>query len=218
MHNKPPETMISPAAMRIVRLLAGNSPLSVADLIKATRVTRTAVTEQLNELVAGGFVERATEEPTGRGRPRHLYGATNNALLFLFTGNQQRLVPAMWEAITHVGGDELKQKVLRRASRTMAKHYQDRVTGKTARKRLDQVAQLLREEGSMVDVEEDGDGQLVLRVRACQFYSMFEDSRSVCAVDHNILKLVLGTSVRHIASRHDGAPCCSFAIKLSDKK
>jgi len=213
-----PEIVISPAAMRIVRLLAGSSPLSVAELIEATGVTRTAVTEQLNELLAGGYVERATEEPTGWGRPRHLYRATNNALLFLFAGNQKLLVPAMWEAISHVGGDELKRKVLKRVSREMAKHYQDRVTGKTSRKRLTQLAQVLREEGSLVDVEDGGNGHLVMRVRACQFFSMFEDTRSVCTVDHNMLKLVLGVPVRRIGCRHDGAPCCSFAVKLSGKK
>jgi predicted ArsR family transcriptional regulator len=213
-----PEALISPAAMRIVRLLAGSSPMSVADLIDDTGVTRTAVTEQLNELLAGGYVERATEAPTGRGRPRHLYRATGSALAHLFAGNQRLLVPAMWDAITHIGGEELKRKVLNRVSRTMAKHYRDRIKGKTPRKRAAELAELLREEGSLVDVEDERNGQIVVRIRACQFYSMFEDTRSVCAVDQNVLRLVLGAPVRQVDCRHDGDACCSFAIRLSDKK
>ena len=63
---------VTPAGLRVVKLLVGNPPQSIADLMDATGVTRTAVTEQLNELVAAGFVERRTERVAGRGRPRHL--------------------------------------------------------------------------------------------------------------------------------------------------
>jgi len=37
-------TTVSPAAMRIVRLLVGSRPKTVAELIEGTGVTRTAVT------------------------------------------------------------------------------------------------------------------------------------------------------------------------------
>ena len=74
------DATVSAAGLRIVKLLVGNPPQTVSDLIDTTGVTRTAVTEQLNELVAAGFVERSTERLTGRGRPRHLYKATDAAL------------------------------------------------------------------------------------------------------------------------------------------
>ncbi|OHB84177.1 MAG: hypothetical protein A2V98_25250 [Planctomycetes bacterium RBG_16_64_12] len=204
--------------MRVVRLLVGHPPLSVADLIDATGVTRTAVTEQLNELVAAGFVERTTEEPTGRGRPRHLYTATNNALLLLFASNQQLLVPAMWEAITEIGGSSLKRKVLKRVSRKMAKHYKPRITGKTPEERLRQMSEVLSDEGSIVEIDEGSNGDLLMRKRACQFFSMFEQSRSVCCVDQEMLQLVVRAPLRRTTCRHDGDPCCSFAIKSSRGK
>lgn len=213
-----PEIVISPAAMRVVRLLVGNAPRSVADLIEATGVTRTAVTEQLNELVAAGFVGRTTEEPTGRGRPRHLYAATNNALLFLFASNQRLVVPAMWEAITEIGGNQLRRKVLARVSRKMAAHYKARITGKTPDERLRQMSDLLAEEGGVVEIDDGGNGELVMRKRSCQFFSMFEDSRSVCCVDQEMLRLVVRAPVRRTTCRHDGDSCCSFAIKSSRAK
>ncbi|MFH1919997.1 MAG: MarR family transcriptional regulator [Planctomycetota bacterium] len=213
-----PEIIISPAAMRVVRLLVGNPPQSVADLIEATRVTRTAVTEQLNELVAAGFVGRTTERPTGRGRPRHLYTATNNALLFLFVSNQQLVVPAMWEAITEIGGNQLKRKVLSRVSRKVANHYKARITGKTSDERLRQMSDLLTEEGSVVEIDDGGNGELVMRIRSCQFFSMFEETRSVCYVDQEMLRLIVRAPVRRTTCRHDGDPCCSFAIKSSRGK
>jgi predicted ArsR family transcriptional regulator len=212
-----PEAPVTQAGMRVVRLLVGKPPQSVADLIEATGVTRTAVTEQLNELLAGGFVERTTEQPDGRGRPRHLYRATNASLAFLFAGNQQLLVPALWEAIEEAGGEELKRKVLKRVSRKMAKHYKPRITGKTPRERLAQLADVLREEGCVVELDDRGNGQVVLRKRSCQFFSMFENTRSVCLVEHELLRSLLRTPIRQTASRHDGDVCCAFAIKLDAK-
>jgi len=212
------QTAVSPAGMRIIKLLVGNRPQSVAELIEATRVTRTAVTEQLNELAAAGYVERTTEEPSGRGRPRYLYAATNTSLLLLFASNQRLLVPAMWEAIEAVGGSRLKRRVLRRVSRTMANHYRARITGETPQQRLAEIAELLREEGNLVELEENGNGQLVMRKRSCPFISMFEDTRSVCCVDHEMLRLIVRAPVRRTTCRHDGDVCCTFAITSSNGK
>jgi len=211
------EVAVTEAGMRIMRLLVGKRPQSVAELMKATGVTRTAVTEQLTELLAAGFVDRTTEPPAGRGRPRHLYFATNSSLLSLFGSNQGQLVPAIWTAIAEIGGEPLKRKVLKRVSRIMANHYRPRITGKTPRERFVQMAELLREEGNLVEIEEDGAGQVVMRRRSCPFFSMFEETRCVCAVDHEMLRLIVRASVRRLACRHDGAPCCCFAIKWNGK-
>ncbi len=58
---------VSQAGLRIIKLLVGHPPKNVAGLIRATGVTRTAVTEQLNDLVAAQLVERSVER---LARPR----------------------------------------------------------------------------------------------------------------------------------------------------
>jgi len=209
------QATISAAGMRIVKLLVGNPPKTVAEMIRATGVTRTAVTEQLNELAAAGFVDRTTQRLPGRGRPRHLYAATDAALLLLFAGNQQMVVPAMWRAIEKVGGKELREKVLKQVSRDVAKHYKRRVHAKSPAERLLQMAKLLREEGHLVEIEEE-DGQLVVRKRSCPFISMFEQTRAVCCVDQEVISDVVGAPIRQTSCRHDGAPCCSFQIVSSN--
>ncbi len=209
---RPPEATVSAAGMRIVRLLVGNPPQTVAQMIRATGVTRTAVTEQLNELVAAGFVDRSTERLPGRGRPRHLYSATQAALLLLFASNQRLVVPSLWRAVDRVGGTELTQKVLAYVSEDLAEHYRRRIRGTTPEERLHEMSQLLAEEGCIVEVDEDEEGQLSLRRRSCPFISMFEESRSVCQVDKRVLSLVVGAPVEQKTSRHDGAPCCTFEL------
>lgn len=210
------DATVSAAGMRIIRLLVGRAPQTIAQLIRETGVTRTAVTEQLNELVSSGFAERTYERLPGRGRPRHLYSATNAALLLLFASNQHLLVPAMMRAIAEVGGESLKRRVLKRVGREMAEHYRERIDGKTPAERLRQMTQLLCDEGDLVDVSEDSEGRVLINRRSCGFFSMYEESRSVCTVDEEMISRVVGEPVRRTACRHDGDPCCQFVLVSSN--
>ena len=203
--------------MRIVRLLVGKPPQTVADLIELTGVTRTAVTEQLNELVAAGFVDRGTERPAGRGRPRHTYAATNAALCVLFAGNQQLVVPAMWRAIAEAGGESLTKKVLRRVSRTLAEHYNRQITGKDPKRRFRRLIELLDEEGVLVEAQQRN-GQVVLCKRSCPFITMLDESRSVCCVDQAMMAQVVGSPIRRTSCRYEGDPSCTFEIAGKKKK
>jgi predicted ArsR family transcriptional regulator len=207
-----PEATISPAAMRIVKLLVGKPPLTVAQMIDDAGVTRTAITEQLNELVAGGFVERTIQRLPGRGRPRHLFSATSAALLLLFASNQRLVVPAIWKAIDEIGGRDLIGKVLRRVTGQMVAHYRPLISGETPQERLRQLTQLLTDEGHLVEIAEDGQGTLTMRKRSCPFISMFEEMRTVCDVDLDVMSAVVGARVERTSCRHDGAPCCTFEL------
>lgn len=207
-----PDAIISAAGLRIMKLLVGNEPQSISALIRSTGVTRTAVTEQLNELVAAGFVERETERLPGRGRPRHLYKATHAAMVLLFTSNQRLVVPAVWRAIYAIGGEELTDQVLKRVSAAMAEHYNSKITAKKPQERLQQLMKLLMAEGGLVEAVEDEKGQLVLYKRSCPFISMVDERRSVCHIDQDVMSSVVGRPIRQVSCRHEGAPCCSFEI------
>ncbi len=109
-----PETNISPAGLRVIRLLVGNPPLTVAELAQAVGVTRTAVTEQLEVLTEAGFVERETQHSPRRGRPRHLYRTTQAALKLFSLDQQQLVVPAIWRAVSDVCGEDALKRVVKR--------------------------------------------------------------------------------------------------------
>ena len=204
----------APAGVRVIKLLVGKPPQTVADLIDTTGVTRTAVTEQLNELMAAGFVERSVERLPGRGRPRHLYKATDAALVLLFANNQRLVVPAIWRAIDDIGGEELTEKVLKRVSRHLADTYSTRVTAKTPEDRLRQMTHLLAEEGGLVDVVAGDEGQLVLYKRSCPFISMADEKGSICCVDQDMMSNVVGCPVR---SSHLPPQRCAL-LHLRDRR
>lgn len=203
---------ISAASLRVIKLLVGNPPQTVSGLIRITGVTRTAVAEQLKELLAAGFVERDKEPVAGRGRPRHLYKATNAALRLLFASNQRLVVPAIWQAIREVGGDDMSGKVLKRVSRSLAEYYNGKITAKRPRERLKQLIKLLADEGGLIEAVEGDTGQWLVHKRSCPFISMVDDHRSVCHIDLDMMSAIVGRPVRQTACRHDGDPRCSFEI------
>jgi len=205
------EPTVSAAGMRVIKLLVGNPPKTITELMDATGVTRTAVTEQLNELVGAGFVRRHTERLAGRGRPRHLFSATDAALTWLFVSHQRLVVPAMWRAIEEVGGAKLTEQVLRRVAQLLAEHYQQRVNARTPKQRLRQLVEAFREEGGLVEVCED-DGHLAMRKRSCPFISMLDENQNICCVDLEMMSQIVGAPVVRTACRHDGDPCCVFEI------
>lgn len=209
------DATVSAAGLKIIKLLVGNPPHSVSDLIQATGVTRTAVTEQLNELVTAGFVEQSAERLTGRGRPRHLYKATESALVLLFSSNQRLVVPVIWQAIRNTGGDELLTKVRKKVSRALAEHYNNKITAKKPDDRLRQFMELLNEEGGIMEAENE-DGKLVWYKRSCPFISMIDEDRTICLVDLDMMSQVVGRPLRRTACRHEGDPCCKVEI-VSEK-
>ena len=205
------EATISAAGMRVVKLLVGNRPQTVTELIRATGVTRTAVTEQLNELVTAGFAERTVERLPGRGRPRHLYAATHSALLLLFANNQHLVVPAIWRAIGEIGGDDLARAVLHRVSDLLAEHYRQKITATEPQQRLEQFIRALEEEGGLVEIIHH-EGKLTVAKRSCAFVSMLDENRTVCSIELDMISRIVGAPVRRVACRYEGSPCCTFEI------
>ena len=97
---------VSAAGMRLLGALVGNPPRTAKELAKVLGVTRTAVIEQLQALDAAGYVQRTIERLPGRGRPPYRYSVTQNALLLLSAHYPRQLVPAIWRAISEIGGSE----------------------------------------------------------------------------------------------------------------
>ncbi len=206
-----PEAKINSAGLRVVKLLVGNEPQTVASLVRAAGVTRTAVTEQLHALLAAGLVERTVEKLKGRGRPRQRFAATSAALASLLGSNQSLVVPGIWQAIDEVGGPELLKKVLKRVGRLLSDHYSARITAMEPKERLQELVKLFEAEGALVELSRSG-GRLVIRRRSCPFINVSDDKRTVCTLDQDLLAGVVGRPVHRIASRHEGSPSCIFEI------
>lgn len=207
-----PEATISPASLRIIKLLVGRPPQTIANLIRMTGVTRTAVAEQLNELAAAGMVAWETQRLPGRGRPRRLYKVTDAALVGLFPGNQRLVVPAILRAIMEIGGDEMFDNVISRVGRIIGEHYAAQITARKPQERLRQLVALLAAEGEIIEAAEESPQHVVIKRRSCPFISMVDERRGVCHIDQEMLGAVAGCPIRRTACRREGDDCCCFEI------
>jgi predicted ArsR family transcriptional regulator len=205
------DAIISASGMQLIKLLVGNPPHSITDLIDILGVTRTAVTEQLNELLRSGFVEREIEHLSVRGRPQYIYRATNAASFILYAQNQCMVVPSIWNALDDLGGADLIRKVMKKVGKSLAEHYIRKITAKKPEERLKQMTKLLNAEGGLTEAVMEG-GHLVLHKRSCPFLRIVDEKRAICCVDQEMMTHVVGKPVRRTACRHDGAPCCTFEI------
>lgn len=211
------DTMVTAAGMKILKILVGNEPHTVSELMKKTGVTRTAITEQLNELIAAGFVQRAVQPLSGRGRPRYLYSLTRTALIALFPGGVHLVVPAIWRAIRKIGGEKLIQRVIAQVTEELAAHYSAKITARQPEKRLRQLIDLWRQEGCVLEMTERN-GRMVVHRRSCPFLSMYEASGDICYIDLETISAIVGHPVRRIQSRHKGDPCCTFVLDPQTRK
>ena len=130
----------------------------------------------------------------------------------VFPGNPRVVMPALWQAIFEVGGEELIRKVVRRLSRAMADYYNSQITAKKPRDRLRQLLTLFAAEGELADLVEEGKGRWTLHRLSCPFCGMADQRRNVCRVDQDMISAVVGRPVRRTACRDAGSPCCTFEI------
>ena len=211
------DAKITSTGMRLIKMLVGQAPRPVDDLMEEAGVTRTAIADQLRDLMSAGYVERIIQPLPGRGRPRHLYAATPAAMVLLFANNQSLVVPAIWKAIKEIGGESLTREVRQLVCRSLVKHYSSKITASEPKKRIKQYTAILEKEGGLIDLV-TRDGQLRFAKRSCPFISMFDEGGNVCAIDLELISAIAGCPVRLTACRHEGAPCCEFEIDTRSPK
>jgi len=198
------------AGMRIMESLVGVAPRTISELTQELGVTRTAVTEQLDELVADGYVSRVSEKTDHRGRPQYRYEVTPKGMTRFFPENQHLLVPAVWSSLVEIGGLDLLNEVICKTSEKLSLPVKQNLPW---RERVN----LLVRKGGFDSCEFQPDGTALLTKRTCKFYSMYENSGTVCEIHLQTLARILGVHVTHVASRHENAPCCQFRVEKEER-
>lgn len=207
---------VSPAGMRVVNILVECPHSTITEITDKVNVTRTAVTEQLEELIAQGYVVRNQKRLPSRGRPNYRYSVTQYGLSQLYPGNQNILVPAIWEAVRRIGGDNLLKEVHCITADIVAMKYlqsADNVTSGSVLERAVRLKEMLEKEGVHVQVEQMEDGKVLFRKCSCPFISMYDPSGSVCVIDTAFIARFTSCHVQQVKSRHlNGEICCEFLL------
>lgn len=197
-------------ADRIVDTLLRSGPMTVAELVETLGVTTTAVTVQLNTLLAEGWLLRTTRRG-GAGRPASVYAVTDDARRLLtdeFAGLSQSLIEELFATV----GPAQARRILQGAAQRLAAEWRSGVADATPEKRLAALIEIIRRHGGVVESEASG-RHMTLNVFSCPYPGLAEKHREICELDQQVISEVLGTSVEREQCMLDGHRCCEFKVR-----
>ena len=197
---------------RLLLAIRRRNGMSVNEILQSAGVTRTAVQQRLNRLLRQGFVQRR-EVQQGRGRPFYEYALTERAER-LFGSSYPGLAVSLWHEIKRIKDPTTRRELIRRVRDHLVAQYAERVCGDTCGERLEQLKDVLTEQG--IDVEIDRDGQFpVLREHDCPYPKLAVADRGICALEKQVFTQLLGCGVKLTRCRlvGHGCGCCEFEIR-----
>jgi predicted ArsR family transcriptional regulator len=183
---------------------------TVKELGRQLSLTPTGIRQHLTVLERDGLL-RASEERGRVGRPSLVYSLTAKAET-LFPKNYDQLAVALLEETRAMSGKDGLQTLLRRVSQNLAAPYLDRVQGKSPRKRAEEATRVLREQGCLVDMEEDGD-DILIREYTCPYDSVARQNSGVCVLHVDFVSRLTGGDVKLTTSLLRGDRACTYRIR-----
>ncbi len=200
--------MMQDTRRRMIELLRVRDGQTVEDLVRALRVTRTAVNTHLAALQAAGLVARRGLR-AGRRRPSVLYVLTSKADA-LFPKAYETFASSLLEEVRREGPGTLRS-VLRRLGDRWIDRDLPRVEGLRGLRRLERVREILAERGFLPVLERTGGGYL-LREHNCPVMQLALVHPEICEMVHRWLETLAGTPVMRVKCMRQGDPYSAYAI------
>ena len=195
---------------QILDFLRAHGRATVKDLDAHLGLTSTGVRQHLTVLEREGLVE-AHEERGHVGRPALVYQLTEQGD-GLYPKKYDQLANILIEEARELTGAQVFQTLLRRVALRFAEPYRTRVEGKALGQRIIETAEIIRERGSEVDCQRDGDGWLI-RQYTCPFPKVAGENSCVCALDVEFIRQLVGTDARLTTSLLRGDRACTFRVR-----
>jgi len=196
-----------PTRRRLLETLKRRGAATLHELGGLLALSRETLREHVQALAAEGLVVRAGTRRHGPGRPEVLYGLTPRADALFPQRESQILADLAAHLLTRGGEGQLKRFFDERAARRL-KAGRARLAGLKGRKRLEEVARILAEEGYMAEV---ADG--TLRLAHCPLMGVVAVTRLPCRAELAMVEKLVGSRLRRIAYLPDGGLSCSYRTK-----
>lgn len=202
------------ATWRILEFMQRHGSATIKELEDHLGVTTTAVRQHLGGLQADGYVERRSVH-ANVGRPYHAYFMTERARE-LFACHCDDLALTLLEEVFRLEGMDRTSLLLDRVGERLAARYAASVRSEVLQERVEQLAQLLGARGVLTDVARQDDDVILLKAYNCPYHELAQEHRSICEMDANFMRRLLGTDVTLSACMMDGHTGCSFHVSRGD--
>ena len=198
---------------QILELLQrSGSGLSADALAQKLGISAVAVRKHLAALERDSLIMTELERRP-KGRPTYLYRPTASAEE-LFPNDYANLATAVLEMIRRMDGEHKIDELFQHRAEALASELATRVRGTTLQERLQQVAQVLEEQGYMPEVIKLQEGRewYLLTEHHCPILQVAKVFQQACACELDVLLKLLRAKVKRCDHRMTGHPHCSYLI------
>ncbi|HVO34382.1 MAG TPA: helix-turn-helix domain-containing protein [Gemmatimonadales bacterium] len=202
-----PDAGFGPTRRRLLETLKRRGTVTLHEVSAELGLSRETLREHVQALAAEGLVARAGTRRHGPGRPEVLYGVTPRADALFPQRESQVLADLAAQLLARGHGEELKRFFAQRAARRL-RAGRARLSGLRGRRRLEEVARILSEEGYMAEVV-DG----TLRLAHCPLMGVVAVTRLPCRAELGMVEALLGRRLRRIDYLPEGGSSCSYRTR-----
>jgi predicted ArsR family transcriptional regulator len=174
-------------------------------------LSRESVREHVNALAAEGLVARAGVRRAGPGRPELLYRLTSRSGA-LFPQRDAALLGELAAFLAAGGQDDVLERFFARRAAARRKVAQRRLAGLTGRRRLEEVARILSEDGYMAEVVK-APGGATLRLTHCPIGALVAATRLPCRAELGLVEDLLGRRLKRTDYLPEGGASCSYMVR-----
>lgn len=186
--------------------------LTADDLAQRLSISAVAVRKHLTALERDQLVT-AELQRRPMGRPTYLYHPTAQAQE-LFPNDYANLSTHILELIRRMDGDRKVDAIFHQRAEILAAELAARVQGATLPERLQEVAQILEEQGYMPEIQplnEDRELYLLTEYH-CPIFQVAKAFQQACTCELDVLLKLLQANVERCDHRMMGHPQCSYLI------
>ncbi|MCC7423740.1 MAG: MarR family transcriptional regulator [Planctomycetaceae bacterium] len=195
---------------------------TVQEICAHLGVTATAVRQRLGRLQDRGLVARETVR-AGRGRPHHAYQVTSAGRRELGE-NYTDLARILWNELNRIPDVAVRRRVLEGVRESLVRNYGAEVRGATLGERMRELCGALADRGYDVElVTHTGEGPEtlsseslpILRENNCPYLELASSDPSICELEQEVFRQILGTTVTLTQCCLSGSHCCEFEATVT---
>ncbi|WP_435635789.1 helix-turn-helix transcriptional regulator [Pseudomonas solani] len=185
---------------RTLLLIKTRGPVSTAALAQALEMTPEAARQQVQKLVAAGWVEGRQEPASGAGRPRQNWVLTD-AGYARFPDTHAQLTVQLIGSVRQLFGEEgLDRLICQREAESRAV-YRQACSSHSLPRRLEQLAAVRSTEGYMARVERDGEDWLLIEDH-CPICVAARSCQGFCRSELQLFQEVVGEEAEVVREQH----------------
>ncbi len=194
---------------QILDLVGRQGEMTVAEMVTELGITTTAVRQQLNRLMAEGWLARE-KRCSGPGRPADIFSLSDRAKR-LFAQQVDEFGSLLLEEVFKSLDRSKLRSILEGVGRRMTSELRSVVGEGRPEEVMERLADAFEERGILSHSSDDKKGAS-LKVFTCPYHGIAIEHREICDMHREVISLLVG---RHTSLENcmlDGHQCCEFAV------